>query len=439
MSHSRIVPFLAMIALLIPAIARAQPIVVGNNQNNVGGVYIDTDGTVKSRQTDTTSDLAAQRLRAKALNQPPKAQALTYVSLPRVIEQVKALTEAGKEIPDDLKYLSGLTQVRYVFVFPQEKDLVIAGTSEPFDAANRLNPMGKFTGRPVLHLEDLVTALRIASAPHMRPQPFGCSIDPQPDALARSTRVMQEHAADARGARMKAMKEGLGPQSVSTFGAPSDTRFAFVTVAADYKLKRMCLGMDAIPVPGVGSAIDNSRAAGNRFWFEANYAPLLVSEEGDAFEIRGQRLLLKAGALQFDDKGATDTAKTFARNFTAKIPQLATMVPVFADLQNVADLSLIAHLIQNDKLDQKASVDLSWILAEKNFKTTTLPTPHTADTIVNFTSGSIVAGGVTLDMHSVVKNPRDTDAKKSLKDTKSRPAGDAYSKTVGEGIKDKVQ
>jgi len=428
----RAMTMLGIVGALFTFTARGQvPIVVGNNQQ-VGGVYIDTDGTVKMRQTETTNELATQRLRAKALAQPLKGQPITYISIPRVLAEARTLTEAGKEIPDDLKYLSGLTQIRFVFVFPEDHDIVIAGPSEPFDSSSKMSPVGKLTGRPVLHLDDLVTALRMASiADHRgRSEPFGCSIDPAPDAFTKSSAVMRDHAGETRAARMAAMKSAIGPQRVSMFGAPVDTRLPFVTLAADYKLKRICLGMDSIPVPGVGSPIDNSRAAGNRFWFEANYAPLLVSADQDAYEIRGQRLMLKVGALSFDEKGATETAKQFAKNFTAKFPQIATTVPLFADLQNVSDLALVAHLIRHDKLAQRAGVDLGWCLSEKNYRVATLATPKSAETIVNFASGSIVAGGVTLDLADLVGGAkRETDSKGDLKGGKVRPEG--WSQTKG--------
>ena len=415
------------VAGLVASDVRGQGVIIPPT-NNVGGVYIDTDGTVKVRTTETAGDLAAQRLRAKALNAGAKADGgLTYVSIPRVLEQAKALAAEGKELPDDLRYLAGLTSVRYVFMFPGEKDLVIAGPAEPIDATNTLNAFGKITGRPVLHLDDLVTALRMAAAADRvrGTVPFGCSIDPAPDSLDKSAAVMRDHARSSRGERMKAMKDALGPQKVSLFGAPDNSRLSFVTLAADYKLKRMCLALDPIPVPGVGSPIDNSRAAGNRFWFEASYAPLLMSPEGDAFEIRGPRLMLKAGALLFDDKGGgTETGKRFAANFTAKITQLATVTPIFADLQNVTDLALVAHLIRHDKLAQKAGVDLSYAVSGQGYKVGTLATPRSAETVVNFTAGSIVAGGVTLDLASLVGGiKRETDPKGDLKGVKVRPAG----------------
>jgi hypothetical protein len=387
------------------------------------GVYIDADGTLHQRQTDTANDLATQRLRAKALNQPPKAQDLTYISLPRLLAEVQSLTEQKKELPDDLRYLSGLTQIRYVFVYPEEHDLVIAGPSEAFDATVKTEPHGKVTGRPVLHLDDLVTALR-------NPRAFGCSLDPHPDSLNSSNAAMKEFANATRGERINALKEAVGSQQVRLFGVPADTRLAFVTIAADYKLKRLMLGLDPMPVPGVGSPVDNSRAAANRFWFEVNYAPLLVSPDGDAFELRGPRLLIKPGAFSTDTKGATDATKAFAKNFTAKIPQLATVVPLFADLQNIADLSVVAALIQKDQLDRNSGVDLAWIRAENNYKPTPVPTPRTAETLVNYTNGSIVAGGVTLDASSVVAaDNREQDGKEALKPVKGRPSSDNWTHT----------
>jgi hypothetical protein len=244
-------------ATLISAIAsRAQVTVFPPVFGTGNGVYIDADGTLHQRQTDTANDLAAQRLRAKALNQPPKSQDLTYISLPRLFEAVQSLTEQKKDLPDNLRYLSGLTQIRYVFVYPEEHDLVIAGPSEAFDATIKTEPHGKVTGRPVLHLDDLVTALR-------NPRAFGCSLDPHPDSLNRSNAVMKELANAARGERMNALKEAMGAQQVRLFGVPADTRLAFVTIAADYKLKRLMLGLDPMPVPGVGWTTAGRRRTGS--------------------------------------------------------------------------------------------------------------------------------------------------------------------------------
>jgi hypothetical protein len=212
---------------------------------------------------------------------------------------------------------------------------------------------------------------------------------------------------------------------------PQECRTAFITVAADYKLKRHFLGIDSIPVPGIGLPIDNTRAAANRFWFEASYAPILVTGDNDGYELRGPRLMLKAGAFSFDEKGATDTAKTFAKNFSAKMPQLATMVPLYADLQNITDLSTVAALIRKDELAKKAGIDLDWLTSD-NYKLAAYPTPKTAETLVNFANGSLVAGGVHLEpARTITELPREPDKTQGLKKMKNRPEGAAWFATVG--------
>jgi len=273
-----------------------------------------------------------------------------------------------------------------------------------------------------MHLDDLVTALR-------NPGAFGCSLDPNADSLNRANQVMRDQAGATRAARMNALREAVGPQQVRLIGRmPQDTRMTLVVVAADYKLKRLVLGLDPMPVPGIGSPVDNTRAAGNRFWFEASYAPLLVSPDNDAYELRGPRLTLKAGAFSFDPKGATETSKRFAKNFSDKIPQLATVVPLFADLQNVSDLAVVASLIRKDRLDQRTGVDLAWITNESNYAITPMPTPKQAETLVNFTNGSIVAGGVTIDASPALAD-REPDTKNALRPLRSRPTGERWART----------
>jgi hypothetical protein len=419
---TRVARHLVLLGLyVVAASSQAQVILPPPVFGTGNGVYIDADATLHQRQTDTSNDLAVARLRAKALAHPPAAQDLTYVSLPRLLEQVKTLVEQKKDLPPEVRYLSGLTRIRYVFVYPQEHDLIIAGPSEAYDATVATEPFGKVTGRPVLHLDDLVTALR-------NPRAFGCSLDPHPDSLQRSNAVMKELAHATRGERMKALKEAMGPQQVRFWGTQPDSRLAFVTIAADYKLKRLILGLDPMPVAGVGSPVDNSRAAANRCWFEVNYAPLLVSPAGDAFELRGPRLLIKPGTFSNDTRGATESSKAFAKRFTAKIENLSAVVPLFADLQNVADLCVVASLIHRDRLDRKAGVDLSWFVSEDGYQPKAVPTPKTAETLVNYTNGSLVAGGVTLDASTAVER-REKDQKGALEKVRGRPTGSAWART----------
>jgi len=164
-------------------------------------------------------------------------------------------------------------------------------------------------------------------------------------------------------------------------------------------VSRLCVPpLCAPPVPGLGNSIDNSRPAGNAFWFETLYEPLLVSPDSTAYAIRGPRLQLKTGHVPFDEKGATPKAQAYAKSFSAKLPLIASNNPIYADLQNIADLSLLANLIRQDKLAQRANLDLTWLLDDSTCHTQSIPVPRSTDTLVNYTNGSLAAGGVSLSV-----------------------------------------
>jgi hypothetical protein len=384
----------------------------------VPGVWVEQDGNVRSRQVDADKDLAAVRERARAAAAAAKSEKLACVSLPKAIAEARAALAAGKPVPNDLRYLRGMTQVRYVFVYPEDKDLVIAGPAEPFvTSPDGMYAIGKLSRRPVLQLDDLVVALRTAYDPNGRV--FGCRIDPNPKSVQISDGVMKKFASKSRKERMDAMARELGPQKVSVFGTPADTRLAFVLVAADYKLKRFALGLEpaaaGAPGIGIGHAVDNTRSAMNRFWFETSYEPIRVSPDGNAYEFRGQRVQVLAGAFDFDPRGATEKAMAFAKKFTDKVPPLAVAEPLVAELQNVADLSLFATLVRADRLDRKIGWDVSPLLSDETFPVRKVPVPVTADTLVSATGGSIAAGGVMFAPGKIVRDgARETDADGAL-------------------------
>lgn len=390
--------------------------------NNAPGVFLELDGRVRVREIDPTQDLAAARARVQAAADAAKGEKLTYVSLPRLFAQVRTLREAGQPLPESLKYLGGMTRIRYVFLFPQDKDLVIAGPAEPWvtNAADPLYVTGKKTGRPVLQLDDLIVAFRTADTG--RGQVFGCALDPAPDSLTSANKVMAEYAHKPRAERMNALVKASAPQKVRIFGTPEDTRFAFVCVAADYDLKRFSLGLRHVPNVTIGSAVDNSRTAANKFWFDASYEPLIVSADGDAYEIRGQRLGAKAGGFDFDPRGATEKAVAWAKAFDKDIPALCVTNPLFADLQNITDEALVGNLIRVDRLDEKVGWgDYAWVLDERACAVAKIPVPREADTLVNFTNGSIAAGGVVMTVGpAAARDARRPDTDKSLDAARSQ-------------------
>jgi hypothetical protein len=396
---------LAVVVLMIACSAQAQ-------QQQIAGIWVDAGGVLQFRQPDARAEL--DRIRERGRTNSSEKSTLRFVSLPRTFADAQAALRAQRALPPGVRHLQGLTRIDYILVYPEEHDLIIAGPAEEVDDANPLQPRGKSTGRPIVQFEDLVTALRMTSA-ERGPQPFGCSIDMPPDSFVKSQEIYRTHKDGPRAEYVRALADAIGPQAIRLFGTPADGRTAFVCVAADYQLKRYSLALDVVPVPGVGNPIDNTRTAGGAFWFETMYQPLLESPDGLAFQIRGQRLQVKCGQLVFDTRDATPTAKAYAKRITETMPQLAQAAPIFADLQNLADLSLLGALMRQEKLAEKAGWDFAWAMDEEKCPLQKIPVPRQTATLANFSSGSVVAGGVSLSFSTVVpKDHRQADESGAL-------------------------
>ena len=417
--RNAVLAFLLALAFL-PQRAEAQftPI-VGNSP--APGVYVEPDGTVKRREVDEKSELATMRLRVKLAADAAKDPKVAYVSLPKAFA-------AGKPIPEDVRFIGGLTQISFIFVYGDEQDLVVAGPAEPFKVmpGDDGYAIGTRTGRPVMRLEDLVVAMRVVQA--ARGNAFGCQLDRDPAAPQLISDARAKMAKATRAVRVKAVQDATGPQKVSFFGAvPPDTRFALTTVAADYELKRYGLGLARHTVPGLDTIVDSTRQAVNMIWFQLAYEPILMSADGDAYGLRGPRLSVQAGSFDWDPKGATPKAFQFAKKMSDNLEALATQQPLVADLQSLADLSVVAALIQRDKLDRKVGWDTAWILQATGDSLSSFPvnkvvTPKNADALANYSNGAIAAGGVMLIPNTILSMPTQVDDKKVLESAKAKGA-----------------
>ncbi len=133
----------ALVSSLLTAttsFGQQQPIVVGGI-GNAPGVWLDTDGNVRVRDVDAKEQLAGMRARARAAaTEAAKHEKLSFISLPKLIAQVRGPRERHQEIPESLQYLNGMTRLKYVFVYPDEHDLVIAGPAEPWHIVHGRTP-----------------------------------------------------------------------------------------------------------------------------------------------------------------------------------------------------------------------------------------------------------------------------------------------------------
>lgn len=353
------------------------------------GVAIDAAGVLQVKAfEDPGGRLAAERARAAQAALPGDLAAVSpcrKVSLVRLEAAVRRVLDEGRKPDDAMRYLAGLQRVQYVFFFPDARDIVIAGPAEGFAADPSGRVCGIGTGRPVLELDDLVTALR-AFPPGTLSRPFlGCTIDPPQAGLARLQQfqrtvphVVPEAQRQAAGAQIATgMREALGMADVRVFGVPADTHFARVLVEADYRMKRIGIGLEPPPVR-LASYLDLlgtmsvRQAALERWWFVPDYRCVRVTADKLGMELVGQgvQLLCEEKLIGQDGQlksGAQSNraSERFTAGFTQQYPELAARSPVFAELRNLIDLSVAAAFVQKQQYAEKAGWRMSTFADEQ--------------------------------------------------------------------------
>ena len=162
------------------------------------------------------------------------------------------LMENSGRLPDEIRYLGGLQRIQYVFVYPEQNDIVLAGPAEGWKVDEDGNVIGETTGRPVLQLDDLA---RRAAHRQQRSGRWHQLLD-QPDgkgmralnSLLQQQRVTG-HRANCPGPGT-GHETGLWDHTDFARGVPANSHLARVLVAADYRMKTA--GNEAGPIPDAG-------------------------------------------------------------------------------------------------------------------------------------------------------------------------------------------
>jgi hypothetical protein len=418
---SRRLPIVALAflaATMTCAVAHAQIV----NQA-VGGVSIDTDGLLSGAQTDALGALA--KLRVQDLEKIPgdlnAAVEMRKISLRRLEAVLDDCAQNNKPIPDAIKYLAGLQHVRYVFVYPEQHDIVLVGPGEGWKVDAHGSVVGVTTGRPVMHLDDLLVALRTAQAAAQGG--IGCSIDPTAEGLTRLNAV--NHSGD-RETVVHELESALGMQRISVHGVPDTSHFARVLVAADYRMKRLAMNFDPSPIHGLSSYLQMVRATARsvvspRFWLEPKYEALLRDADGLAWELRGsgvkamteEDFLTANGSMQHSGK-ASRTAQAWADNMTDKYAELAVADPIFGELQNCMELAIVGALVVKDRLTDKAGHSLPTLMESPAVKTEVFNAPKQVESKASVVAKGQnwivgVSGGVAINSWVVADKAKTSD------------------------------
>ncbi|MEN6457460.1 MAG: DUF1598 domain-containing protein [Thermoguttaceae bacterium] len=390
------------------------------SSSSVGGVAIDANGILNAARPESLGKLrqsiaAGMAEVPKALN---TAVSLRKVSLKKLEATLKDCAANNKPIPDSAKYLAGLQEIRYVLVYPEQKDIVLAGPGEGWKVDATGNVVGVVTGRPVMLLDDLLVALQTARAAAQGG--ITCSINPTREGMVRLNQLSSALAGN-RDAQVVAsrMEEALGMQQITLTGVPDTSHFARVLVAADYRMKRIGMNLDPSPVRGLPSYMHMLPATNRgiqtpRFWLEPRYEAVLRDVDGLAYELRGASVkamteedyVTASGAMQHSGK-ANRIAQKWADRMTEKYPELAVADPIFGQLQNCMELAVVGALIAKDRLTQKAGNNLASLLESSSVKLEAFNPPKQVKSMASIVEKGrhpiiSVSGGVAINSWFVI-------------------------------------
>lgn len=151
--------------------ALAQGFGFGVRQGVVGGISIDADGQLRTVTQTQRSGLLRDLREAVAgpSGEIAKKSGLRMISLSKLQGEVAKAIEENRPLPEEVLYLAGIQRIEYLFVYPETHDIVLAGPAEGWVVREDATVVGESSGRPVLQLEDLITALRATTATQQQP------------------------------------------------------------------------------------------------------------------------------------------------------------------------------------------------------------------------------------------------------------------------------
>jgi hypothetical protein len=411
-------------------------------QRAVGGISIRSDGLIESATVDFLGKLGAERARLikKASADVTAAATLRKVSLRGLEEAITESLNSGKPLSEEVCFLAGLQEIRYIFVYPEQKDIVLAGFGEGWRVDARGNVVGITTGRPVLLLDDLLTALRTAES--TAKAGISCSIDP----TAEGVQQLRSHVATLQTMNNKhaistGLEKALGRQLVTFSGVPATSHFANVLVAADYRMKRLAMNFEHSPVRDMPSFLNMYTSTGlgmdnmmQRWWLEPKYDAVLRSPDSLAWEFDGATVKCMTEEDYATANGQRDhagkanaVAQKWADNMTAHYDELAVAEPVFGELRNCMQLALMGAIVAHDRMADRAGCNLATLLQDSTLKTVDMPAPKQVDSKVSMVKQGhnyiiSASGGVNIQPGRTASHARQSSVPAEAR-LKARSAG----------------
>lgn len=423
---------------------------VGTVEQFPQGVLVDANGMLQKGIARSSGALASVRnaaLQSNGNRDVHKMSALRKVSLTRLEREAQLRRMLGQAPDDSMRALAGLQRIQYVLVYPETGDIVLAGPAGDWiqDAEGRTVSSDK--RRPVVQLDDLIVLLQSVQDGD---GVFGCSINPRNENLVRAKAFLEEAGkkplkAGQREAWVGQLRDVIGTQDISVFGIDPRTRAARILVEADYRMKLVGMGLEE-GVLGVTSYLDSLQANKDgtappmdvlRWWFTVNYDAVQATENHDAFELRGQGVKVMSENELLTERGdrihtgkADHLNRQFTESFTKHFPALAAKYPVYAELQNIFDLALVAALLKAQDLPGQTGWHMTYFGDPQRCPSERGVAPREVESVVNHrvinrTQVVVgVSGGVSVDVRGLVspdRIQRDTYGKLAANHAGSKP------------------
>lgn len=370
------------------------------------GVSIDSAGILSTKVfSDPDGAIVQERLVRLRTRMP---QDLLRQSRCRKISLKKLQTACFAAIRDSgnptpvMKALAGLTRIEYVFVLPDQNDIVIAGPAEPWIENVAGRNVGIYSALPILNLSDFAVAVRCFPPAGKQFNWVACSIDPTPQGIQRlqqfnrnlPKQIQPHQQAQAASVFREQMQEALGLASVNVYGIDPRTHAAQIMIEADYRMKLMAVGLEDPLVPRLTTfieALTGSPKDLQRWWLTPDYKCLKQAGDGLSVQFIGrgvslqtENIVLGANAnIQRKPTKPSRAARIYAKSFTENFDALASVKPVFAQLRNLVDCLIAAAWIRNQTGWKKCDLDPELFTDETRLPTRTQPAVRHAKCVAN--------------------------------------------------------
>lgn len=343
--------------------------------------------------------------------EPRGPSARRYVSLVELERQIQLRGAMGLPPTPGMYALAGLWRIDAVYVDEDHRDIVLVGPADDWTWNPQTQTCETPSGSPVLRLDDLVAVLRTVL---LGPGHFSCSINPLPENLQRTAEFVQQQGNKTlrpgeRSRWLGGLREALGQQQVELKGVDRKWHVSKVLFIADHHMKQIGMGL-ADGVEGVPSYLDLIQVPPGegpppmdvlRWWFTLADQPIHSDPQHRIFHLPDHRVrvlseneLLTLQGQRVHTGQADKWNREFAENFTRHFPQLAQRYPLYAELDQVFQLALVAGILRHQHWPDRIGWHVMHWRDDRRFPLPADGPPQRTDSIVHHrkVGGFVFAG-----------------------------------------------